>query len=106
MMIDVRTNVITKLKYDEHIEPSVSDKGSSYCNIFECSRNQLHQLDVTYQRAFTASDEPSTVPKGYYQLSPAQERFYDIMSDQIVEKNDGIDKVKLRKAVNHVKSND
>ena len=31
---DVRTNVITELKYDEHIEPSVSDKGSSYFNIF------------------------------------------------------------------------
>ena len=27
---DVPTNVITELKYDEHIEPSVSDKGSSY----------------------------------------------------------------------------
>ena len=32
---DVLTNVITELKYDEHIEPSVSDKGSSYFNIFE-----------------------------------------------------------------------
>ena len=28
------------------------------------------------------------------------------MSDQIIEKNDGIDKVELRKAVAHVKSND
>ena len=32
---DVPTNVITELKYDEHIEPSVSDKRSSYFNIFE-----------------------------------------------------------------------
>ena len=32
---DVTTNVITELKYDEHIEPSVRDKGSSYFNIFE-----------------------------------------------------------------------
>ena len=31
---DVPTNVITELKYNEHIEPSVSDKGSSYFNIF------------------------------------------------------------------------
>ena len=31
---DVPTNIITELKYDEHIEPSVSDKGSSYFNIF------------------------------------------------------------------------
>ena len=52
---DVPTNVITELKYDKHIEPSVSDKGSSYFNIFECGRNLLNQLDVTYQRAFTAS---------------------------------------------------
>ena len=32
---DVPTNVITELKYDEHIEPSLTDKGSSYFNIFE-----------------------------------------------------------------------
>ena len=32
---DVTTNVITELKYDEHIEPSVTNKGSSYFNIFE-----------------------------------------------------------------------
>ena len=30
---DVPTNVITELKDDEHIEPSVIDKGSSYFNI-------------------------------------------------------------------------
>ena len=37
-----------------------------------------YQLDVTYQRAFTASAKPSSVTKGYYQPSPARERFYDI----------------------------
>ena len=31
---DVATNVITEFKDDEHIEPSVNDKGSSYFNIF------------------------------------------------------------------------
>ena len=31
----VPTNVITELKYDEHIEPSVSVKGASYFNIFK-----------------------------------------------------------------------
>ena len=67
------------MKYNEHIEPSESDKGSSSFNIFECGRNLLDQLYVTYQRAFTASAEPSTVPKVYYQLSPALERFYDII---------------------------
>ena len=59
---DVPTNVITELKYDEHIEPSVSVKVSSYFNIFECGRNLLDQLDVTYQRAFTAYEKPSSVP--------------------------------------------
>ena len=58
---DVPTNVITELKYNENIEPSVSDKGASYFNIFECGRNLLDQLDVTYQRAFTASETLSSV---------------------------------------------
>ena len=40
---DVLTNVITEFKYDERMEPSVSDKGSSYFNIFECGRNLLYQ---------------------------------------------------------------
>ena len=40
---DVPTNVITELKYDEPIEPSVIDKGSSYFNILECGRNLLVQ---------------------------------------------------------------
>ena len=80
---DVPTNVITEMKYDEHIEPSVSDKGSSYFNIFECGRNLLDQLDVTYQHAFTSSAAASPVQKVLYQISPAQERYYDIMADHI-----------------------
>ena len=68
---DVPTNVITELKYNEHIEPSVSVKGASYFNIFECGRNLLDQFDVTYQRAFTSSEKPSSVPTGLYQLSPS-----------------------------------
>ena len=67
----------------------MTDKGSSYSNIFECGRNLLDQLDVTYQRAFTASP----VQQGLYQISPARERYYDIMADHIEEKNVGtIDK--------------
>ena len=69
---DVPTNVITEFKYDEHIEPSVSDKGSSYFNIFECGRNILDQLGVTYECAFTASAAASPVQKGLYQISPAR----------------------------------
>ena len=49
---DVPANVITELKYNEHIEPSVSDKGSSYFNIFDCGKNLLDQLYVTYQHVF------------------------------------------------------
>ena len=86
---DVPTYVITELKYNEHIEPSVSEKGSSYFNIFKCGRNLLDQLDVTYQRAFTASAAASPVQKGLYQISPARERYYDIMADHIEEKNVG-----------------
>ena len=71
------------MKYDEHIEPSVSEKGSIYFNIFECGRNLLDQLDVTYQRAFTASP----VQQGLYQISPARERYYDMMADNIEERD-------------------
>ena len=46
---DVPTDFITELIDDEHIEPSLTDKRSSYFNIFECGRNLLDQLDVTYQ---------------------------------------------------------
>ena len=67
---DVPTNVITELKYDEHIEPSASVKGASYFNIFESRRNLLDELDFTYQRALTASETLSAVPTGYYELSP------------------------------------
>ena len=95
------------MKFDEHIEPSVSDKGSSYFNIFECGRNLLDQLDVMYQRVFTASAAASPVQKGLYQISPARERYYDIMADHIEEKNVGtIEKEELRKAIAHVKSED
>ena len=52
---DIPANVIRELKDDENIESSVNDKGSSCFNIFECVRNLLDQLDVTYQRVFTAS---------------------------------------------------
>ena len=60
---DVPTNGITELKYEEQIEPSVSDKGSSYSNIFECGRNLLDKLGVTYQRVLTASAAVSPVQK-------------------------------------------
>ena len=45
---DVPTNVITELKDNEHKEPPVIEKVTSYFNIIECCRNLLDQLDITY----------------------------------------------------------
>ena len=52
---DVPEYTITKLKDKEHKETSVTQKVTRYFNIFECGRNLLDQLDVTYQRAFMAT---------------------------------------------------
>ena len=103
---DVPTNVISELNYDEHIEPSASIKGASYFNIFECGRNLLDQLDVTYQRAFTASETLSSVPTGHCELSPAQERYYDMQANHIKENNFGMDEYEICKAISHVKLED
>ena len=46
-----------ELKDEEHKEPSVSQKVTSYFHIFECRRNLLDQLDVTYQQVFMATPE-------------------------------------------------
>ena len=45
---DVPTNVITRLKDDEHKAPSVIEKGTSDINIFEFERTLLDLLDVKY----------------------------------------------------------
>ena len=52
---DVPDNAITELKDNEHKEPSVTQKVTSYFNIFVCGRNLLGHFDVTYQRAFMAT---------------------------------------------------
>ena len=46
---DVPENTITELKDKELKEHSVTQKVTSYFNIFECGRNILEQLDVTCQ---------------------------------------------------------
>ena len=84
----------------------MSVKGAIYFNIFECGRNLLDQLDVTYQRAFTAPEATSSVPKIMYQISPARERNYDIMADHVKEKNVRMEKYEICKAISHVKSED
>ena len=47
------SNVTTELNYDDHIKPSANVKEANYFNIFECGRNLLDKLDVTYQRVYT-----------------------------------------------------
>ena len=54
------SNVTTELNYDDNLKPSVNVKESSYFNIFECGRNLLDKLDVTYQSAFAVSEKPLT----------------------------------------------
>ena len=74
---DIPDNVITELKDDEHKEPSVPEKVTSYFNMFECGRNLLDQLDVTYQRAFTATS--------------AQDEYYRDMTKSLIKENIGSD---------------
>ena len=74
---DVPEYVITELKDDDHKEPSVPGKVTSYFNILECGRNLLGQIDFTYQRAFMESP----VQEVLYQPSPAQDRYYGKMAN-------------------------
>ena len=101
---DVPSNVITELKDDEYKEPSVIEKGTSYFNIFECGRNLLDQLDVTYQREFMASP----VQEGLYKPSQARERYYDQMAESLIKANiqsDGtINDEELHKATTQLKA--
>ena len=94
------------MNYDDHIEPSANVKVASYFNIFECGRNLLDQLDVTYQRAFTASETSPTVPIGHYELSPSRERYYDMHAKLLAENNVGMDKDKICKSISQVKLED
>ena len=48
----------------------------------------------------------SAVPTVHYELSPARERYYEMQADLIVEKNVGMDKDKICKAISHVKLED
>ena len=52
-------NATTEFNYEDDIKPSANVKEASYFNIFECGRNLLDKLDVTYQRAFTSSKKTS-----------------------------------------------
>ena len=54
---DVPENIITEIKDEDHKEPSVTQKVTSHFNIFECGRNILDRLEVTYQRVFMATPQ-------------------------------------------------
>ena len=41
----------------DYEESSVTDEVPSYFNIFECGRNILNRLDVTYERDYMANQE-------------------------------------------------
>ena len=70
---DVPDNAITVLKDKEHKEPSVTQKVTSYFNIFECGRNLLNQLDVTYQQVSMAKSE--------------QDEYYKEMTKSLIKAN-------------------
>ena len=59
------------------IKTNMVEKVTSYFNIFECSRNILYQLDVTYQRAFMATS--------------AQDEYYREMKKSLIKANIGSD---------------
>ena len=65
---------------DEHIKPSANVIEASYFNIFECRRNFLDKLDVTYQSAFTASKKPS--PPAAAHISPLKKILHAIKRPQ------------------------
>ena len=65
------------MKDDEHEEPSVTEKVTSYFNIFECGRNLLDKLDVTYQREFMAAS--------------SQDEYYKEMTESLIKANMGSD---------------
>ena len=100
---DVPDNGITELKDDEHKEPSVIGKRTSYFNILECGNNLLDPLDVTNQRPFMASP----VREEYY-ISPAQERYYEQLTKSLINSNverDGtINNGNLNQEINDLKA--
>ena len=74
-----------ELNYDDHLKPSANIKEARYFNIFECGRNVLDKLDVTYQSAFTSSEKPSTsssVPPAAAYVSPLKKILYALAASE------------------------
>ena len=64
----------------------------------------MDQLDVTYQRPFMASP----VQEGFYQQSPAQDRYYDKLAESLIKSKVGSDGTinndELNKSITQLKS--
>ena len=99
------SNVTKELNYDDHIKPSANFKEASYFNMFECGRNLLDKLYVIYQRAFAASEKPSSVPPTAY-ISPLGEKYWDMQAKLLTERMDKMDKDKIPEAVSQIKFED
>ena len=67
---DVSENTITELKDKEHKEYTVTQKVKNCFNIYECGRNLLERLDVTYQQAFMAT---------------SKDKYYNMLLDTLVK---------------------
>ena len=88
---DVSDYTITEQKGAEYKESSVTKEVPSYFNIFECGRNLLDILDVTYERACMATP---------------REKYYEKMLETLVDDNNRngapFSDEKLLQAVNKV----
>ena len=69
----------------------MTKEGTIYFNIFECGRNLLERLDVTYQQAF---------------MSTPKDKYYNTLLDTLIDDNNRKDKPssneKLQQAVSIV----
>ena len=70
--MDVSEYTITELKYKEYKGPSDTKEVTSYFNIFECGRNILDRLDVTYDQSF---------------MGTSQDKYYNMLLDTLVKDN-------------------
>ena len=81
----------TELKDKDYKEPSVTKEVTSYFDMFECGRNLLDKLDVTYQRAF---------------MSTPKYKYYNVFLGTLVKDNNSkgepLSNDKIRQAVGKV----
>ena len=91
------------MNYDDHIKPSANVKEASYFNIFECGRNLLDKLDFTYQSAFAASEQPSSVPPAAAYVYPLRKKYWDVQTNLLIENMARMDKDEILDAIYQLK---